>query len=217
MHSRRIREKIKEDYNAIASEFSDTRRFPWKEFDAFLPYYRSDFSVLDLGCGNGRLLTFLEKYGYSDYLGVDQAGALLDLARQAWPKADFLEADMAELNLKQRFDALFAIASFHHLPPEDRLATLKMWRTFLKPGGVLFMTNWNLYQRRFWPLWWRAFLSRVSPWASGLPILWKGQQERTYFPLTGRELKKLLRQAGFTVLEQSSCLRGANLITIVQA
>lgn len=99
MHSRRIKKKVKEDYNQIADSFSETRRFPWKDFDVFLDYYRGDEAVLDLGCGNGRLLQFLRKHGFSDYLGVDQSDKLIEIAAKKNHEQKFLVADMAKLPL----------------------------------------------------------------------------------------------------------------------
>jgi len=89
MHSRRIKEKVKEDYNEIADSFSGTRHSLWKDFDFFLPHYDASADILDFGCGNGRLLEFLEKHGYGSYLGVDQSEKLIGIARAKHAKADF--------------------------------------------------------------------------------------------------------------------------------
>jgi ubiquinone/menaquinone biosynthesis C-methylase UbiE len=82
MHSKRIQKKVKDDYNQIAEGFSETRQFPWKDFECFKAYYRPNFAVLDLGCGNGRLLTFLENEGFKSYLGLDQSAELLKQAKK---------------------------------------------------------------------------------------------------------------------------------------
>ncbi len=224
MHSKRIQKKVKEDYNEIAKDFSESRQFPWKDFDLFLPYYKKTFAVLDLGCGNGRLLRFLEKYGFRSYLGVDQSKGLLDLARKEHPGMKFLCQDMsAPLKISVKVEALFSIASFHHLPPRDQLQTLKNWRGQLKPGGYLFMTNWNLHQPAYWPLWFRSLL-----WPSygvrGLLVPWQNKIYRYYFAFTKRQLEKLLKQAGYTVFfndyvrdgETATLFSGKNIVTIAR-
>ena len=222
MHSRRIREKVKEDYNRIAEAFSETRQHVWKDFDRFLPYYAADFSVLDLGCGNGRLLKWLEEQGVADYLGVDQAEGMIEAARELHPGRDFEVADMALFETEVRFDAVFAMASFHHLGPKDQLDVLRRWRGLLKPGGYLFMTNWNLWQRRFWKLWPRSFM-KLRQCAVLVP--WKGTVERYYYAFTKRRLARLLKRAGFEVLEQDyvkngnsvSLLAAANILTVCRS
>jgi trans-aconitate methyltransferase len=130
MHSSRIKKKVKDDYDEIASSFSKTRNSAWAEFEFFSPFYKSSSKVLDLGCGNGRLYDYLKKFGFKSYLGVDQSKNLINEARKHHSKAKFQVVDMAKLNgLKGEYDALFAIASFHHLAPSEQLQTLKKWRS----------------------------------------------------------------------------------------
>lgn len=212
MHSKRIQEKVKEDYNQIAAEFSETRHFPWEEFDDFLTYYQANSKVLDLGCGNGRLLHFLAKHGYAYYLGVDQSEGLLEHAKKAHPKEDFLLADISKLSkLQDEFDALFAVASFHHLPRKEQLSTLLKWRSLLKPGGMLFMTNWNLFRSRFWRAWLKQLWPRYGLFMLEIP--WAQRVNRVYFAFTIFRLNRLLKRAGFKVLLQK---KGKNIVTIAQ-
>lgn len=216
MHSKRIREKVKQDYNAIAEEFSETRRHPWPEFDLFKPYLKADFKVLDLGCGNGRLLDFLKEQGVTSYVGMDQSFGLLNHARKKFPEAVFIEGDMAELSEIQlpfaSFDAIFMMASFHHLPKSDQLPVLKAIRKLLKPDGFLFMTNWNLFRFSFWKEWLRMFFLRPYGW-KGLPVLWQNRIQRYYYAFTRAELRKLLQKEDFSVLLEES---GRNFVTVAR-
>lgn len=78
-------DKVKDDYNSIAEDFSATRMCEWKEFELFTPYIRDGMNVLDVGCGNGRLLSFLEKrFSNIFYTGVDNASNVLNEARSKW-------------------------------------------------------------------------------------------------------------------------------------
>jgi SAM-dependent methyltransferase len=235
MHSRRITEKVKEDYNEIAEEFSASRAYPWKDFELFLPHYRENAQqscVLDLGCGNGRLLgKFLKKHGYGDYLGVDLSENLLEFAKKAYPDEKFVCADMAdvakleELGLQDgRWDAIFAIASFHHLPPERQLETLKKWKKLLKPGGYLFMTNWNLYQKKYLPLLFRSFVFPTFG-RRGVLVPWRNRVNRYYYAFTKRRLTKLLTEAGYKIElndyvndgEYGTLLNSKNIVTVARA
>lgn len=224
MYSKRIQEKVKNDYDFIASSFSSTRQKEWKDFRVFIPYLRSSSSVLDMGCGNGRLFDFLKKHEITDYLGIDQSKELLKEAREFHPKQSFMEADMSgDLQLEKEFDVIFAIASFHHLPPKDQLKTLKAWKKHLKPGATLIMTNWNLHQVSFWlPLLKSFFLPRFG--FRGVLVPWQDVLERYYFAFTKRRLKLLLKKAGFTVLvndyirdgESANLLSGKNILSIAR-
>ncbi|QQR55117.1 class I SAM-dependent methyltransferase [Candidatus Peregrinibacteria bacterium] len=223
MHSKRIREKVKRDYNSIAEEFSETRQASWKEFEDFVPFLRSGLRVLDLGCGNGRLLGFLRDKQLHSYVGVDQSEALLEQARGCVDtfadgvidpaKLRFVQADILNLpNLGGKFDAAFMIASFHHLPPKDQLVFLKRLKMHLKPGAFLFMTNWNLWSLRFWKAWLRNVL-----WPNygfrGLLIPWKHRVKRYYYAFRPKQLRGLLEKAGYTVHYEK---QDRNLITIAR-
>ena len=212
MHSRRIQKKVKRDYDEIAEGFAETRQFPWKEFDNFLEYYREDFKVLDLGCGNGRLLRWLEKHGFGSYLGVDQSEKLLEIARREHPGQKFLSGDMTDLDSDEKFDCIFAIASFHHVPPRLQEKTLKSWKKLLKPGGYIFMTNWNLWQPRFWPMLLRSLIIPVYGFR-GLLIPWKGVVDRYYFAFTKRRLSRLLKRSSYKLIFQKS---GKNITTVAR-
>ncbi len=224
MHSKRIQKKVKDDYNQIAPEFSDTRKFPWKDFELFKTYYNKNSEVLDLGCGNGRLLTFLKEEGYKSYTGLDQSKELLKQAKKTWPKENFVQADMSDpLPFKKKFDAIFAIASFHHLPAREQLDVLKHWKKHLKPGGMLFMTNWNLHQKKYLVPFLLSFIVPTYG-ARGVLVSWQNKVRRYYFAFTKKRLSRLLAQAGFENLfndyvsdgKSASMWRGKNILTIAR-
>lgn len=224
MDSKRIRQKVKEDYNQIAEDFSSTRRRQWKDFSRFTPYFDENSKLLDLGCGNGRLLLFLNEVKYAKYLGVDQSNGLLEQAKKQFPESKFKELDMAKLPIGERdYDVVFAIASFHHLPPKDQLRTLKRWKSYIKPGGHLIMTNWNLHQKKY-----RHTLIK-SPFTGfgfrGCLISWKKQLDRYYYAFTLGRLKRILKKAGYRIVENeyvtdgksSNICSAKNILTIAQA
>jgi len=147
-----IKQDLQNVYDSIAKDFSKTRHIPWEELSVFIPYLPDGGKILDLGCGNGRLLKVIQSAGKKyEYLGVDFSDKLLEQARQLFPDEHFEQADMARLNFPENsFDVICLIASFHHLDNkkerEDLLNNIYRW---LKPGGVLFMTNWNLLQPKY--------------------------------------------------------------------
>lgn len=93
--------------------------------------------ILELCCGTGRLTIPIAKDGY-DIKGVDYTSSMLERAKekalQAGLKIDFIEADIRELNLGEKFDLIFIpFNSIHHLyKNEDLFEALNTVKKHLK-------------------------------------------------------------------------------------
>jgi len=140
-------------YDAFAETFSRSRtNLRWSEIDYIVDFLRGYFgdttpTLLDVGCGNGRLIETLEKSTYScTYLGIDESAGMITEARKLHGDKQFRVLDMENIDsLNQNFDAIVFIASFHHLDTEvKRKEVLKKATDLLNPGGVVIMTNWHL-------------------------------------------------------------------------
>jgi len=182
MKDKQIKNDLREVYNDIASDFSHTRVYPWQELQVFIPYIKDNFKILDLGCGNGRLLksfTPLDKKIH--YLGLDFSEELIDKAKTNHPGAKFIVADMLEADFNpDSFDMVFMIAAFHHIPTKrERLELLYKINRWLKPGGYLFMTNWNLWQRRYIKYALEKFWSKHS-WKDFF-IPWRSDKDKVHW------------------------------------
>lgn len=196
--TQKIRKKVQASYNQIASEFDQTRQFPWEEFHHFAAYANHGARVLDLGCGNGRFYKALEDRK-PDYLGVDNSSELIRHARANFSAGRFEYMDMLELNLpEESFDAVFAIASLHHIPGlKNRQKVVSNLHHILKSDGVFVLTVWNLFQFRYWP----NLLRALGSWLIhlGFKYAWNdvwvawGKQpiKRYYHAFTPHELKAL--------------------------
>ena len=158
---------VVEIYNQIAAQFSKTRNRSWVDFDLFKKVIRRkveivkhQLSVLDVGCGNGRLYSFFVETGLTPslhYRGIDASVGMIEQAKKWYPECDFRVADMREVPCDDNsFDIVFAIASFNHmLTKEDQEKALSEIFRVLKPCGYVCMTNWNL---------WRLTLKEKSWW-----------------------------------------------------
>lgn len=62
-------------------------------------------SVLDAGCGTGRVAIELRRRGI-DVVGVDVDAVMLDSARRKAPAIEWVESDLADLDLQRRFDVV---------------------------------------------------------------------------------------------------------------
>jgi 2-polyprenyl-3-methyl-5-hydroxy-6-metoxy-1,4-benzoquinol methylase len=94
-------------------------------------------SVLDAGCGMGRVAIELHQRGY-DVEGVDLDADLLEYARRDAPHLAWHHADLAALSLERRF-ALVAMPGNVMLfcRVEDRCPIIACLAGHLEPGGLL--------------------------------------------------------------------------------
>jgi len=195
----------REEYDMYASEFSGTRKFFWRELEFLKDYIALNDKVLDVGCGNGRLLDLFEGTSI-EYTGVDSSKELIAIAkRERGASATFVHADALSLPFKgNSFDAVFSIAMLHHIPSkENRVKCITEVYRVLKPGGVCVFTIWNTLQWRFAKAHFNFFIKKllgVSDLDFGDMIIPFGKKKRKRFvhTPTKRELQKLFEKCGFS-------------------
>ncbi len=226
--AQKLLDKTAKDYEKIVAEFSATRLAPWPEFREFLKFIKNGDAVLDLGCGNGRLYELFDSLSI-DYLGLDRSLNLVEAAKEKWKGsgAKFATGDALDLKFKNEFDAVFFIAVLHHIPSAElRLEVLKNIYVSLKPGGKFFMTNWMLWQKKYFPYIVKYtvlkligknkmdFRDILLPWrACGANDYGKKENiERYYHVFTENEILKLAKLAGFKIIE--SWKSGRNYVMI---
>ena len=136
--------------------------------------------VLDVGCGAGATVDFLNtRYGAS-VIGVDRSDILLAEARRQHPVAALVRGDAASLPLKTAyFNALFCECVCSLLP--DPAAALDEWHRVLVPGGALVLAD----------LYWRM---PRTPMAA--PPVATGCLEGAADPPT---MRRRIRSAGFAI------------------
>ena len=96
-----------------------------------------DATVLDVGCGTGRVTELLtELVPRGRVLGVDASGEMVELARRRLgTRAEVWCQDVLELDLAEDVDAIVSTATLHWVRDHDRL-----WPALaraLRPGGRL--------------------------------------------------------------------------------
>ena len=195
-----MREINRTAYETFADEFHTTRLKPWHEVIELASAIRDGARILDLGCGNGRLLKGLPKVNFT-YTGIDANEYLLARAREEFPEHTFQKTALEEIALApESYDAIFCIATFHHLTTrEDRVRLLKECHTALVSKGALIMTVWNLWQPKYGKYFFAKWWDKVS-W-NDFFIPWGPKEKRTwryYHAFTAGELRGLLQEAGFT-------------------
>jgi SAM-dependent methyltransferase len=94
-------------------------------------------SVLDAGCGTGRVAIELARRGV-EVVGVDADASMLAEARRRAPGLEWVEADLARLDLGRAFDAVVLAGNVPLFCPQaSRPALVRACAAHVAPGGVL--------------------------------------------------------------------------------
>lgn len=212
--AKKVLKQVQTTYNSIASEFSQSRQFMSKDLEIFTPYLHPNQKILDLGCGNGRLVNFLEAHlkqnpSFSfEYIGIDNSEGLLEQAKKNHPNYQFTTGDQLKIPLKDNsVDLILNVRAFHHIPSKKlRLRALNEMKRVLKPNGTLIITVWNLWQKKqlkhLVKAAGRSILSLGNYSYKDTYIPWGNQKEQRYYhAFTTNELNKLVQQTGFQIQE----------------
>ena len=129
-------ERVRNDFDEIA-RLSDCHGGEPDRYDSFLLALvpNDAMSVLDVGCGLGRL-TLKLAIPNREVTGVDLSPEMIARVRKEGSSArhltflcgDFLEQDFTA----QQFDCVISAAALHHMP--ENVAVVRMFE-LLRPGG----------------------------------------------------------------------------------
>jgi len=207
---------VQQNYEDIADEFNQTRKkMLWPELLKLAGMVKDGDSVLDVGCGNGRLVEAFKTLSI-DYLGVDSSEKLIEAAKKNFEASEpqvksyklkvgnVLKLDMIE---KENFDFIFCVAVLHHLPGKNlQIKGLEQMKNKLKPGGKIVLTNWNLWcQQKYFRIVlkfiWLKLIGKnkmdfgdvVFDWDKGIV------SQRYYHAFTKCELRKIAKKAGLKI------------------
>ena len=205
-YAKYLLDKTREDYNAIAEQFSSTRRFVWRGLESLYNYALPGEKVLDLGCGNGRLLQIFKEIDI-DYTGVDSSEKLVEIARKTYPNTHFQVVNALRLHFpNNHFDKVYCIAVLHHTPSTElRLELLEGVKKVLKPEGLFILTAWDLWKWNKAGTILKFFLLKLIGKSKldfkDIFVPWRGTHQRYMHCFTKGELKKLVKRAGFQIKE----------------
>jgi trans-aconitate 2-methyltransferase len=125
------------DWDAATYDRVSTPQLEWaREVLERLPLEGGE-TVLDAGCGSGRVTRLLqERLPNGRVVAVDASPSMVEKAREALgADAEVFVCELTELQLDEPVDAVFSNAVFHWIPDHDSLFA----RLFaaLRPGGRL--------------------------------------------------------------------------------
>ncbi len=133
---------VQEGYDCIAERYLDWTETARSEERArytavLLDQLPPGAEVLDLGCGSG-VPTTQQLAQRFNVTGVDISARQIALARQNVPGAQFVHADVTQLDYAPgSFDAVAAFYSIVHVPRQEQQKLLQDIASWLRPGGLL--------------------------------------------------------------------------------
>jgi len=99
-------------------------------------------SVLDIGCGTGKIDKLLNDKKY-EILGIDNSKEMIEHAQRNYPDITFKQMDAETFKLDEKFDAIIALDSvLTFLTKEDAFETsIKNIVNHMKKGSILFFNT----------------------------------------------------------------------------
>jgi 2-polyprenyl-3-methyl-5-hydroxy-6-metoxy-1,4-benzoquinol methylase len=128
-----------------AFEYMARCYFNW--YDPYLPKNK-DARILDFGCGMGHFLYFLNKMGYSNFIGIDISPQQVAFVRKYITNnvilADGFDFLKEAIRRREHFDIIVLNDVIEHIPKVKILELLKLILNTLKPGGKVFIKTPNM-------------------------------------------------------------------------
>lgn len=98
-------------------------------------------NALDIGCGNGRYLAYLEKLGFK-ITGIDSSETAIEMSRKVLgPDVNLIYAEMFKYEyLSNEYGLVYSLSSIHHGFKKDISELINKIYNALLPGGFVFIT-----------------------------------------------------------------------------
>lgn len=137
-----------EGYDKIVGISDDEGTYPFAGYKQILnEIYNRTLAgkcdiILDIGFGTGTLTTKLYEQGCRVW-GQDFSERMIELAKEKMPKAKLYQGDFSKGLVKEleqnRYDAIIATYSLHHLSDEQKVELIKDLLLLLNDGGRIYI------------------------------------------------------------------------------
>ena len=123
-------------YSLSEADFNFMRPVYARRYAPFLPSDRA-CRIIDVACGSGHLLYFLNKEGYTNSQGIDLSKEQLEVAGRLGLR-NVEHADLFRYlpGRREEYDVVFANDIIEHLTKDEVVEFLDLVYASLKPGGT---------------------------------------------------------------------------------
>lgn len=127
--------------DAFGEDFSQDGFSNVKQIDMILKYIpkKENIHILDIGCGNGKMLGYLQKKTGAYIHGFDYSEKAIETAQSMFTiNAEFKEGIIGEINYsEEEFDAIISMDTMYFA--KDMVVFISQVKKWLKKVGVLFV------------------------------------------------------------------------------
>lgn len=152
MMEKRRKELFDEYFSSI---FSHSNVFSRKEFENASLHFELNYEnlmpplkeakILDIGCGTGHFLYYLEKKGYLNYLGIDISRQQISFCKKNVSKHVKIADAFKFLKDKEDiYDVVVANDLLEHIPKDEIIKFLELVHKTLKQDGLFLIKTPNL-------------------------------------------------------------------------
>jgi 2-polyprenyl-3-methyl-5-hydroxy-6-metoxy-1,4-benzoquinol methylase len=105
-------------------------------YSSYLPH-DSNARIIDVGCGTGRMLEWLEKKGFKNLEGIDASEEQVTLAVKA-TDAHIIQENINDWDFgSNNYDLILLLDVLEHQSKSDAIELLQKLKTALKPSGKI--------------------------------------------------------------------------------
>lgn len=124
--------------DAFGADFSQDGFSNLAQIEQILPHIPTGAHILDIGCGNGKMLGFLQQKTGTSIHGFDYSETAIHTARRLFPdQSDFQVGIIGQIEYPANsFDVIVSMDSMYFA--KDMTAFTAQIKTWLKPDGIFF-------------------------------------------------------------------------------
>lgn len=132
-----------QNWNADDYASQSSAQFKWAHEMIETMSIAKDSTILDIGCGDGKITAYLSEKTPEGYVvGIDASQVMItkaktSFANQEHPNLVFQKMDAQQLNFDNEFELVFSNSALHWI--KDHTSVLKGIYNALKPGGKTFL------------------------------------------------------------------------------
>jgi len=127
--------------DAFGEDFSQDGFSNLEQIDRILEYIPAgeNVHILDIGCGNGKMLGYLQEKTGATIHGFDYSAEAIQTAKTMFPNnAEFREGIIGEIEYpEETFDVITSMDSMYFA--KDMTAFVAQIKKWMKPNGILFV------------------------------------------------------------------------------